>query len=95
MKLRWLSPALSELDSHYEFIRRENSKAARRVFTQIRSATRNLSRFPESGRIGQVAGTRELVVPGLPYIVVYRVGNDAVEILRVFHAARNWPSSLQ
>jgi len=41
--------------------------------------------FPESGRIGQVPGTRELVVTNLPYIVVYRVNGDTVEILRVMH----------
>ena len=45
------------------------------------------------GRVDQ--GTRELVVPGLPYIVVYRVGSDAVEILRVYHTAMNWPQHVR
>jgi toxin ParE1/3/4 len=46
---------------------------------------------PALGRAGRVAGTRELVVAEAPYIIPYRVRGDAVEILRVFHAARKWP----
>lgn len=46
------------------------------------------------GRAGRVAGTRELVVADTPYIIPYRVRGDAVEILRVFHAARKWPGKV-
>jgi toxin ParE1/3/4 len=38
-----------------------------------------------------VRGTLELVVPGLPYIVPYRVKGKEVQILSVFHTARKWP----
>ena len=51
--------------------------------------------FPHSGRPGHIPGTRELVISKLPYIVVYRISGDTVEILRVFHAAMNWPPLLQ
>ncbi len=44
------------------------------------------------GRAGRVPGTRELVISGTPYIVPYRVRGGAVEVLRVFHAARRWPT---
>ena len=88
MKLRWLSSALLELDRVHQFIAQENPKAAKQVFTRIRGSTKNLKRFPESGRIGQVPGTRELVVTNLPYIVLYRVSGDVVEILRVFHTSQ-------
>jgi plasmid stabilization system protein ParE len=47
---------------------------------------------PAMGRPGRVSGTRELVVPDTPYIVPYRVRRNAVEVLRVFHAAGKWPS---
>ncbi len=87
MSIRWLSSALAELAHIYEYIARDNSKAAARVFVQIRKATRQLATFPETGRPGHVAGTRELVVSGLPYVVVYRVTGDAVEILRVVHTS--------
>ena len=44
--------------------------------------------FPESGRVGQVPGTREMIVADLPYIVLYRVSGDVVEILRVLHTSQ-------
>jgi toxin ParE1/3/4 len=44
------------------------------------------------GRRGRVAGTRELIVSDTPYIIPYRVRANAVEILRVFHAAGKWPN---
>lgn len=51
----------------------------------------NLSEHPEMGRKGRVRGTRELVVPGIPYIVAYRIHDSAIQILSVYHAARKWP----
>jgi len=27
----------------------------------------------------------------LPYLVVYRMKNEAIEIARIFHAAQDWP----
>jgi toxin ParE1/3/4 len=57
----------------------------------VDAAVRRLRSFPESGRAGRVAGTRELVVSGTPFIVIYRVKPSAVVIIRVLHAARRWP----
>jgi len=46
---------------------------------------------PALGKAGRVAKTRELVVAGTPYIVIYRVKDNRLEILRIFHGARQWP----
>jgi toxin ParE1/3/4 len=46
------------------------------------------------GRVGHVEGTREWVVSDTPYLIVYRVKNEAVEILRVWHGRRNWQGNL-
>lgn len=89
MRLRWLSEALAQLDRVYEYISEENPKAARQVFTRIRNAPKHLVRFPESGRCGEVPGTRELIVSNLPYIVVYRVTETEVQILRVWHTGQD------
>ena len=92
MNIRWLSSALVQLDRIHGHIARENPKAAAGVFRQIRKAPGQLARFPHLGRHSQVEGTRELVVTGLPYLIVYRVAGDDVEILRVFHTSMNWIS---
>jgi len=73
------------------YIRRDNPAAARAVAKTILDAADSLSVFPSRGREGRIAGTRELVVPRLPYIVVYRVTTMAVHILHIYHGARNWP----
>jgi addiction module RelE/StbE family toxin len=91
VKLRWLRSAAASLRLHVSFIATENPRAAAAVRHRIRSAVLRLAEFPESGRPGQVAGTRELVVPGLPYLVVYRVGKESVEVLRVFHTSQERP----
>ena len=46
------------------------------------------------GRQGYVQGAREWLVNGTPYLIVYRVKNDALEILRVWHGRRNWQNTL-
>jgi toxin ParE1/3/4 len=54
-------------------------------------AANSLDVMPSRGRVGRIPGTRELVVPGLPYIVLYEVADMAVQILHIYHGARNWP----
>jgi plasmid stabilization system protein ParE len=54
-----------------------------------------LEMFPGRGRIGRVEGTRELVFAPLPCIAVYRVTEEAVEILRIYHSAQDWPCVVQ
>lgn len=55
---------------------------------RIWTATQRLKRFPASGRPGRIPQTRELVVA--PYILPYRIKDDVVEILDVFHSAQKW-----
>jgi toxin ParE1/3/4 len=43
------------------------------------------------GRAGRVAGSRELVVTGTPFVVAYRLKAESLQILAVLHAARKWP----
>lgn len=90
MRLRWLKRGLQSLRIIHAHIASDNPVAAKHVVRGIRDATRRLAEFPSSGRLGKVAGTRELVLPQWPYIVVYRVIAEEVQILRAFHAATDW-----
>jgi len=49
--------------------------------------------MPKAGKIGRVAGTREIVVPGTSYLVAYRIVEDMLHILAILHGAQNWPES--
>lgn len=91
MRVVWTQRAVLNLHHIREYIGLDNPAAAERVGARLAAATESLSRFPESGRSGEVAGTRELIVPGLPYFIVYRVQSDRVAILRVLHVKQKWP----
>jgi toxin ParE1/3/4 len=90
--VKWLEVALDSLISEAEYISQDSPAAADRTVVAVLHAVEILKRFPASGRPGRVAGTRELVVSGTPYIAPYRVRDDTIELLLVFHAARKWPS---
>lgn len=94
MRVKWLQVALANLDAEADYIAEDNPAAADRLVQKIFRATNLLAKNPAIGRPGRVPGTRELIIPGTPYIVPYRVRANALEILRVFHAARKWPKSL-
>ncbi len=91
MIVEWSGPARRDLIAIAGYLAANNPEAALAVIDRIDDAIANLADHPRMGRPGRVASTRELVVPGLPYIVSYRLREHRVQILRVLHAARNWP----
>jgi toxin ParE1/3/4 len=91
-QVRWTEPAAQDLEEITEFIRKDRPAAAQAVAEALFDAANSLGSFSGRARIGKIPGTRELIVPGLPYIVVYRLSADAVPILRIYHGARNPPA---
>ena len=91
MKIRWTVPALNAVEEIGDFIARDNRAAAARTVATIFQQTDLLAGHPAIGRAGRTPQTRELVISGTPYIVPYRVHNEEVQILAVFHGARKWP----
>lgn len=93
MKLIWTIPALNDLDQIQDFIAQDSPLAAFTLTGDVLElADKLLPANPMIGRQGRVAGTRELIVPKAPYIVVYRV-TDRIEVLAVVHTARDWPEA--
>jgi toxin ParE1/3/4 len=91
MRLRWTGPAAEDLNNIMRYIRQDNPAAAREVAKTIYDGCASLESFPYRGRTGRIRGTRELVIDPLPYIVVYQIKEQIVEIARIYHGARNWP----
>ena len=91
MRVRWLRVALENLEAEAEYIAAENALAAAEVVAAVQQSVSRLAKYPAMGRPGRVLGTRELLVPGTPDIIPYRVRGGTVQILRVFHAKRKWP----
>lgn len=91
MKLVWSAFSLFDRDRIYEFIESESPRNAAIVDKRIAESAELLLDFPDSGRIGRVAGTRELVILRTPYVAAYVVIGDVVRVLRILHGAQLWP----
>ncbi len=92
MTLRYTKRALGHLHRIAAYLNERSPVAARHVGRRIRDTAELLADFPELGHDGALPGTRELVVPGLPYIIVHRVEPDhRVIILGIYHGARLRP----
>jgi toxin ParE1/3/4 len=91
MRLRWTPDAAEDLYRIVQYIQEDNPSAAAQVADILVNGCESLLRFPRAGRLGRRDGTRELVVVGLPYIVVYRIADQVVEVLRIYHGAQERP----
>jgi toxin ParE1/3/4 len=88
----WSPQAIRHLSALRAYIARDNPDAAADVALTLLAAVERLAELPSLGRPGRLAGTRELVVPGTPYVIPYRVGPERLEILAVFHGRQRWPT---
>ena len=92
MLVRWTSPAADDLTIICDYTEdRFGAAQARRAAVAIYDAADFLKDMPHRGRSGRKPGTRELIVSGFPFIVIYRVGKEAVEIVRILHGSQQWP----
>jgi addiction module RelE/StbE family toxin len=98
MRVCWTDPAQTDLIGILQYIARDNPAAAERVGRRLVGAVASLAEQPRRGRPGRVEGTRELVIPRLPYIVIYKIVEGPlrpageIAVMRVLHGARQWPA---
>ena len=84
VRVIWSVPAIRDIEAHVSYIGQFNLVAAREVAAALFSAGDSLAAMPHRGRRGRTSGTRELVAAS-PYVIVYEIGVDRIEILRVWH----------
>ncbi len=89
MRLRFAEAAAQDLKDIVSYIAQDSPNAAEKVYRAIVASAERVMEFPRVGRPGRLAGTREILVPSLPYLIVYEVDAEFVTILAVFHGARN------
>ena len=89
-EVEWRQTARADLLAIIDYISDDNPDAAQRLKDDIEEKVGRLPAFPKMGRTGRVDGTRELVALS-NYIVVYQDTPDVLRILRVLHAAQQWP----
>jgi toxin ParE1/3/4 len=89
MHIRWTDAAVRDFTHICDYIEeRRGGTSSRRVALSIHSQIDLLAEFPGHGRTGRKPDTRELVFSGLPYLAVYRIRGDAVEIVRILHRTK-------
>jgi toxin ParE1/3/4 len=90
MRVRWTVPAADDLESIKTYLEQHYPEFAEPTVRTIYQRIRALKAAPSQGRPGHRSGTREIALTPLPYVVVYSVGAEAIEILHIYHGAQDW-----
>lgn len=93
MQVKWTKPAAISLTAIQDYIAQDNPQAAYNVTQKIYHSVSLLTNHPGLGRPGRVKGTHELIVPGLPFLVPYRIKDKEIQVLAVYRTSRKWPES--
>jgi toxin ParE1/3/4 len=91
VKVKWLNKALKNLDQEADCISKDNPEEAIKMVQRILDKVILLADNPSLGRPGRINGTRELIIDNSSYIIPYRINNNQIELLRVFHTSRKLP----
>lgn len=89
MRIRWTPAAANDLERIYDYLSEHEPQWARSTVIEIRNAIRSLKKFPHQGRKGREQGTRELLHDRMPFLIAYRVKENSIEILHIWHASQD------
>lgn len=90
MRIRWTSAA-ADLEHISDYLKERQPRYHQPTIRKLYGAIRSLKDWPYRGRIGRESSARELLFPPMPYIAVYRVKEDSIEVLRIYHGAQDRP----
>lgn len=89
--IRWTRAAAGDLEHIALYLQEHRPALAQPTTIRLYQAAASLANFPNRGRVGRLAGTRELTAPPLPFVIIYTVAAGVVSIARVLHGAQSWP----
>jgi toxin ParE1/3/4 len=93
MRIRWTPAAAADLEHISNYLKDRHPHYRQPTMRKLYEAIGSLKQWPHRGRVGREDGTRELLFLPLPYIAVYRVNEQCIEVLRINHAAQEPPKS--
>ena len=92
MRVNFTPQARDDLQDIRDWIAQRDERVAERIVSRIVQTAMMFGPFPMLDRAGQVEGTREFSVVGLPYLIVYAiVSENDVDVLTVLHTRRRYP----
>jgi toxin ParE1/3/4 len=90
MRIRWTGPSADDLESIKNYLDRHYPHFSEPTVRTIYRRVKSLKTTPYIGRPGHRSGTRELPLTPLPYVIVYAVKHETVEILHIYHGSQDW-----
>jgi toxin ParE1/3/4 len=91
MRVVWLPKARAQREKAIDYIRANNPPAALRQLDEIKRQVSRLAEQPQMGRPGREPNTRELIIVRTPFIAIYTIHGDTVQIIRFLHGAQRRP----
>ena len=91
MRIRWTPAAAADLQGINDYLRQNYPHYRQPTMRKLYETIRLLKQSPYRGRPGTEEGTREILFPPMPYVAVYRVKEQSIEVLRVYHGAQKRP----
>jgi toxin ParE1/3/4 len=88
VKLVWTESPHQNLRQIFAYITEENPQSARDLLAEIKKRATILQETPHLGRLGRLEATRELVLAWTHYVLPYRLEDQQIQILAVFHTSR-------
>jgi addiction module RelE/StbE family toxin len=89
MRVRWTPAAAADLQQISDYLRERHPRYRQATLRKLYETIRRLGDVPHLGKPGRVEGTREILFPPMPYVAVYRVREQSIEVLRIWHTAQN------
>jgi toxin ParE1/3/4 len=91
MLIRWTPAAARDLQHVSDYLKEHHPQYRHPTLRKVYATIQSLKEWPHRGRVGREEGTRELVFSPLPYVAVYRVTDQSIEVLRIYHTVQNRP----
>ena len=92
MHIEWVGTSLADFRHIRAYLQPRNPAAADKIFIAVQRTAEQLRLYPDLGRLVEESGIRLLQVPGLPYILPYRIKADRIQILAVFDSRQERPA---
>jgi toxin ParE1/3/4 len=89
MRIRWTPAAAADLQNISDYLKEHHPHYRQATMRKLYETVRSLKQLPHRGRPGSEEDTREILFAPLPYVAVYRVNEQTIEVLRIYHAAQD------
>jgi toxin ParE1/3/4 len=91
MRIRWTPAAAADLQNISDYLKDHHPRYRQPTMRKLYDAVRALKEWPQQGRVGREDGTRELLFSPLPFLAIYRVTGQSIEVVRIYHTAQDRP----